>query len=178
MEEFQIKDNLIVTKNQITLIFKIDPIDLIILPVQEQKSFEMDMKRMLNIIGENSIQIIMRTRKATKNDLGKHFHSFNQTNNFSNLITENITKKLLTQYVAQLVDLLEKNIIPVKEYYLVLKQPLSKNNPEQMLKAVNNLERTASKIYNNFKRAGIDLEHVKEENNNLINLIQSYTRLK
>jgi len=177
MDDFIIKNNLIITSKQITVIFKIDPIDLIILPEQEQKSFEMDMKRMLNVIGENCIQIIMRTRKATKSDLGKHFQSFNANRNFSQIITKNITKKLLSQYVSHLEELLEKNIIPVKEYYLVLKQNLSKNNPEQMEIAIKNLERYASKICSNFKRAGIDLEQVKEENNNLITLVKSFTRL-
>ena len=176
MDNLIVKNNLILTSNQITVVFKIDPIDLIILPEQEQKTFEMDMKRMLNIIGENSIQIIMRTRKATKLDLGKHFSSFNQNQIFNQSKTETITKNLISQYVKHLEDLLENNIIPVKEYYLVLKQNLTQNTPEQMIISIKKLERYATKICSNFKRAGIELSQVKDENKQLTDLIKSFTR--
>ena len=177
MDEINIKDNLVLTKNQLTVVFKIDPIDLIILPEQEQKAFESDMKRMLNSIGENSIQIIMRTRKATKQDLGKHFSSFNTQYQFYSVDTENRAKKLLTSYIGHLVDLLEKNIIPVKEYYLILKQEYTSKSATEQFNSFNNLERFANKICSNFKRAGINLEQVKQTNNNLENLIQSFTRI-
>jgi hypothetical protein len=177
MEEIEIKDNLILTRNQLTVIFKIDPIDLIILPEQEQKAFETDMKRMLNSIGESSIQLIMRTRKATKHDLGKHFSSFNTQYHFYNKDTENRTKQLLSSYIGHLVDLLEKNIIPVKEYYLVLKKDFNSKSTTGKFDALNNLERSANKICSNFKRAGINLEQVKQSNKNLESLIQSFTRI-
>lgn len=177
MEEIVIKDNLIFTKNQMCVIFKIDPIDLIILPEQEQKSFEIDMKRMLNSIGENSIQIIMRTRKATKQDLGKHFSSFNNKNQFLNKNTEIKTKILLSGYIGHLIELLEKNIIPVKEYYLILKQSFDFKSSIGKFNSINSLERLANKMSSNFRRAGINLEQVKEDANYLENLIQSFTRL-
>ena len=177
MEEIKVKDNLIMTNNQLTVVFKIDPLDLIILPEQEQKAFETDMKKMLNSIGENSIQIIMRTRKATKQDLGKHFSSFNNQYKFYNIDTENRTKQLLSAYIGHLIELLEKNIIPVKEYYLILKQEYISKSTLGKFNALNNLERYANRICSNFKRTGINLEQVKQSNRNLENLIQSFTRL-
>lgn len=177
MEEILIKDNLIFTKNQMCVIYKIDPIDLIILPEQEQKTFEVDMKRMLNSISENSIQVIMRTRKATKQDLGKHFSSFNIQNQFFSKNTEIKTKQLLSGYIGHLIELLEKNIIPVKEYYLILKQSYNSKSSIEKFNSINNLVRLANKINSNFRRAGINLEQVKEEGRFLENLIQSFTRL-
>jgi hypothetical protein len=177
VEEIKIKDNLIFTNNQLSVVFKIDPLDLIILPEQEQKAFETDMKKMLNSIGENSIQIIMRTRKATKLDLGKHFSSFNTQYHFYNKDTENKTKQLLSAYIGHLIDLLEKNIIPVKEYYLILKQEYASKSVTDKFDALNNLERFTNRICSNLKRAGINLEQVKQTNRNLENLIQSFTRI-
>lgn len=171
-----VKHNLIMQGNFITAVYKLEPIDLIILPEQEQQIFINDMQHFLASIQESEIQIIMRTRKALPEDFRLHFNSI-RTQEQKDKQNEQVALSyhdLIDSYVAQLSDLLEHNIIPVKEYYLVFKQPLVGSGIEQTYKAVNELEQNISRIANNIARAGIGVNQIT--GNDLENLLISFTR--
>lgn len=166
MEQFRIRNNLILTKNFIAAVYLLEPIDLIILPENEQKSFEIDMRKMLNSIYEGHIQILMRTRKAIPKDLDRHFSSL--------MGSMNRRSDLVSEYIADLVELLDKHIIPVKEYYLVFSQFAKTSDVDDVIDKVKLLERNINRIASNFNRAGIVLSQIIDKQ--LITLARTYTR--
>ena len=164
---FTIRNNLIMTDKSMSAVFSLEPIDLIILPEQEQKIFELDMQRMLNSIQEGKIQIIMRTRKAVPSDLDRHFASFSGT------ISERA--RLILAYTDQLIELLDQHIIPVKEYFLVFVSSVNTKKTNKLPAQIELLERTVNRIAANFSHAGIVLNQVTGKN--LITLAKTFTRL-
>ncbi len=170
MINFTIQDNFLITKDQLIAVFEIEPIDLILLPEEEQHVFESDMHRLLNSLGDVHIQIVMRTRKATANDMDRHFRDLTTQNiKFSNLKTQSKTSELIQGYVSELSNLLENNIIPVKEYYIVFKQQVNTKNKTQLIEAIKKLERLVQRVSSNFKKAGIDIKHTTNYDNAIIN---------
>ncbi len=176
LTNLNVKHNLIFHENYIIAAYKLEPIDLIILPEPDQKIFINDMHHFLASIQENEIQIIMRTRKAIPEDFRNHFASIrNQHTDESQIIQQSLVyHKLIDSYVAQLSDLLKHNIIPVKEYYLIFKQHLRGNSIEQTYKAVSDLEQRISRIANNIARAGIGINQIVAKE--LEELLISFTR--
>lgn len=170
MEETIIKNNLIFSASTVAAVYRIEPIDLIILPEQEQLLFQNDMRQMLASLQEGKIQIIMKQRKSIPADLSKHFNSF--SGNYSE--SEELRINLIKNYIAQLSQLVENNIIPQKEYYLVFSEKVAVKDRASVVNGVANLEKDIARIAERFQRSGIDLAQLTDPE--LIQFISSYTR--
>ncbi len=185
---YWIQDNFIFTKNSIIIIFEIEPIDVVLLPEYEQESFFNELHRALNSIGMEHIQFLMRTRKAQPHDLKKHFRNIiTQDIKFKSSKTQEIRNTLAQKYMKELSSLLENNIIPVKEYYLVIDEKVNTQKTQKILSAVKNLERKTQRITGNLRRAGIKTYHLTNytqgdkdqvvKHKKLKNLLNSFVRL-
>jgi len=150
-----IKNNLIIYNKSIIAVYELDPVDLFILPESDQEIFIKDMRNTLNSIKDSEIQIIMRTRNALPEDLNTHFNTFNK---FEEDMT--INKTLIQKYSEDLTELISKNIIPIKEYFLLIKQNCEVSKSEQLTKGINSLERKVSRIFNNINATGIGLKQI------------------
>jgi hypothetical protein len=161
MTSFTVQDNFIVTKNALIAIYEIEPIDVILLPEQEQKAFEADLHRTLNSLGSDGIQLIMRTRKAVPEDLRRHFKNLStQSFTYQNKRMETAISDLVQNYISSLSNLLEENIIPIKEYYIVFKEKTNPQNPTAIKESIKELDRTIERVTGNLARASVRCEQV------------------
>lgn len=168
MPEYYLGNNLIFTKKQIAAVFALEPLDLIILPEEEQAIFEQDLRSTLHALQEGNLQIIMRTRKALPDDFRKHFDSLKKQ-------PQNQHSLMVKEYIAQLSEILGENIIPVKEYYLVFAIGSRTANQARVLQAINSLGNQIDRVGSSLKRAGINIKQV--EGAQLAKLMRSFTRL-
>jgi hypothetical protein len=161
---FTVQDNLIMTKDSIVAVFRVEPIDVVLLPEQAQKEFESKIYRTLNSLDSLNnwhIQLIMRTRKAEPADFRRHFRSLNtQQLHFSNKETKNVTTDLIQDYITSLSTLLEDNIIPVKEYYLIMRIQVNTSKPKQVQEAIKKLNEDISRVTGNLYGARIECNQV------------------
>ncbi len=176
MINYKILNNYVLFENKVIVVYQLEPLDLVILPEQEQQSFEADMVRMLNSIQEGSIQIIMQTRKAVPNDFENHFSNLRETQNRAdNASSGNIKNRLIIEYLGHLNDLLLNNIIPIKEYFLIFSHSTNTNMINDLNKNIILLNHQVERVSINFKRAGIKLSLL--EGNLLNRLFSNLTRV-
>ena len=175
MPEFYLSNNLIFAPDKIAAVYALEPVDLIIMPEQDQLAFEIDLRRTLHALQEGGIEIIMRTRKALPGDFDRHFASFHDTAGSGATGSQNLYAELLKGYTAQMAELLEKNIIPVKEYYLVFAHQAQTKNPQSVMHSLDMLERQIDRTAGTLKRTGIELKQV--EGPDLTKLMATFTRL-
>lgn len=172
-DNFQIKHNLIIKTKSIVAVYQLEPVDVIILPEVEQQTFMQDMQHFLASIQEGHVQILMRTRKAIPHDFAGHFASLQNSSVITNF-RRNDRQVLVSQYIEQLSELLDRNIIPVKEYYLVFEQDTRDTSPEALYNGVQSLERNISRIAGNIAKAGIGIKQVA--GNDLNKFMITFTR--
>lgn len=161
MIDFTVQDNFILTKGSIVAVFEIEPVDVILLPDQEQRAFEADLHRTLNGLGGDQVQLIMRTRKAEPEDFRKHFKDLStQGFKFKSKKMQTTMSDLVQDYISSLSQLLEDNIIPVKEYYVVFKADTNTQNKAKLSEAIKNLGRLIERFTGNLSRTGIKTKQV------------------
>ena len=166
----KIKNNLIIYNKSIIAVYELDPVDLFILPESDQEMFVKDMRNTLNAIKDSEIQIIMRTRSALPEDLKQHLNTFSKMNEDES----SINKTLIQQYSEDLNELISRNIIPIKEYFLLFKQNCETEKEDQLEKSLVTLERKIGRVFNNITATGINLKQIIGPN--LDKFLKSYTR--
>lgn len=160
--DYWIQDNFIFTKKSVVAIFEIEPIDVVLLPTSEQEAFFADLHRTLNSIGDTHIQLITRTRNAEPKDLDKHFRNLtSQEFSFKSKKLQETTSELMQGYIRELNGILENNIIPVKEYYVMFKEDVNTSSEHKTLEAIKRLDRFIQRFTENLRRAGIKTKQVR-----------------
>lgn len=160
--DYWIQDNFIFRKNSIVAVFEIEPIDVVLLPSDEQDAFFADLHRTLNSIGDTHVQFITRTRNAEPKDLDKHFRDITaQDFAFKNKKMQSTISELTQGYIKELSGILENNIIPIKEYYVVFKENVNTQNEGKTVESVKKLDRFVQRFTENLRRAGIKTKQVR-----------------
>jgi hypothetical protein len=191
MIDFVIKDNFILTSKEIIALFSVEPVDVILLPEEEQRVFQADIQGLLNSLRDDSIQLIMRTRKETPEDMNKHFRDLTSQNiKLSSQVAESKRGELIQGYVHEISNLLVNNIVPVKEYLIVFKEQTDTSKEVKLVEAIKKMERLISRVSGNFRKAGIEIKQVTNydtalkqgeqvviEHNTLEKIIKSFIRL-
>jgi hypothetical protein len=161
MIEFTLQDNFVVTNHSIIAVFSLEPIDVILLPESEQQAFEADIHRTLNNLGNEEIQLIMRTRNAEPKDMDRHFRDIaNQDTKYLSKAMQNKAIELRVSYVSEIKNLLVNNMIPIREYYIIFKELVDTKNNQRLVEAVKKLDRKVERVTGNFLRAGIKTSQV------------------
>jgi len=188
MTDFYIKDNFLISKNSIITIFKIEPIDIALLPQEGLQIFNEDLKNTLRSLGTENVQIIMRTRNAKVKDIDPHLQSLLTTDvAHLNEKVKNNRSNLLKGYLKSLVQLLESSSIPVKEYFLVFKKESNIKNQKKVIADVKQLDVFVTRVTGNLRKTGIKTFQITNYNtinfnqqqttNDLTKVIQSFLRI-
>jgi len=174
--EFRVVNDCIITSDKIIKAYVIEPIDYFLLAEDEKAHFYNQLQNFLNNLRENHIQIIVRNREATEKDYLKHLDSVDS--DISTLSTTETQKRReahLEGYKANLKELLQHNIIPIREYIMLIKIDCDTTSKEAINRKLKDLTDLSDRIQRNLKRATISSSHL--EGDNLTRFLTKYFSL-
>jgi len=173
MLDFKIQENLIFLNNRIVAIFLLEPIDIFLLSNDQLRLFENNIRKVFNILKENSLQILMRTRPSNINDFKNHFKSIK----VSVEKNKNIKDSLAKDYIKFFSKFITENNIPYKEYYIIFNIHITNQSfPQKKIEAIKQLNRFIQNISNNLNELNIEITHITNEDKKLEKLFKSFLR--
>ena len=120
--EFLLVNDSIILKDKLIFVYKIHPIDYLLLGEDEKATFTAQIEAFLNNLRENQVQLLVRNRQAEEEDYLKHFDSVDyQEVSFASKITAERREKHLNGYKENLKELLKNSVIPIRQYFILIK---------------------------------------------------------
>lgn len=110
MDEIQFCNDLVLDKDNISYVIRLDPINVFSLDKMQQVIFFKGLEALLRSIKEDSIKISIKIRRLNKSDVEGHFEN----------ISKGERKKEISEYIDELISFINLNHIPFKEYYLIV----------------------------------------------------------
>ncbi len=161
--DFDLVDNMLIFKDKIVAVFKLEPIDLMLLSEQDQNIFIKDIQAFLNSQRGIHTQIIMRNRGAEQNDYLAHFDNIaNQEVNLNSVELTKFRDDKLGQYIEDMHKLLDKNIIPIRDFYFLMEQKGDTSNSKSTIEIIESLEMFSNRLCNLLAQAKIESKQVKD----------------
>lgn len=159
--EFRVTSNTLVLSDRLIQVFRVEPIDYLLLDDDEKDSFVSQIQLFLNNLRENQIQLIVKNREAVEKDYLKHFDSVDcQVVDFKSKTTFDRREKHLNDYKENLKSLVENNIIPIRDYYLLIKIDCQTNSLQSINRKMKELDDLVDRICRNLRKANIQTRKV------------------
>ena len=162
--DFDLVDNLLISKDKILAVFKLEPIDLMLLSEQDQNIFIKNIQNFLNNQRGIHTQIIMRNRGAEQSDYLGHFNSI--INQEVKLKSEQMTElrdEKLAGYISDMKQLLSKNIVPIRDYYIIFEIKGNPDTTKRALEMTENLAQLSNRLCNLLAQAKIETKQVVDQ---------------
>lgn len=156
MFDFEIRDNLILTKTSVIVVFQIEPIDIFLLNKEDQISFFARIYNVFNLL-KGEIQINVLIRKSNIDDFKAHFRSLLRQNAVNPKRLQ-IVKDIISD-LSELISDPQENILN-RKFYFQIKEDVNTNNESQLVEAIKNLDIKTQRTTGSFIRAGIEVEQV------------------
>jgi hypothetical protein len=160
---YKIHDNIVYTNDQILKVFQIYPIDISILNENDKQTFKNQLGVFLHAIGDNnSIQLKVVNRHATKADYQGHFDELQKQARSSNASKQVI--KLQTEYIQNLTNKIIYEAVPFKDYFLIIPQKIAKKPAPSLLETYHKeLIRKANNLKEILSSSGVELVQLTGE---------------
>ena len=162
--EFVLVNDSIVMKDRLISVYKIEPIDYLLLDEDEKDTFTANIQAYLNNLRENQVQLLVRNRTATEEDYLKHFDSVDyQEVDFASKKTEERREKHLRGYKEQLKNLLQNGLIPIRQYFILIKVDCETTDKKMINKKMKELGDISDRITRNLSRADVESEKLGDK---------------
>jgi hypothetical protein len=162
--DFDLIDNVLIFKDRLVAIFKLEPIDIMLLSEQDRQIFTNDIQAFLNNQRGIHTQIITRNRGASQSDYLNHFQDItNQTVNINNLEMNELRDSKLAGYIQDMNKLLATNIVPIRDYYFLVEQKGDNSISKQSIENLQKLEQQSNRICILLNQAKIETKHLKDK---------------
>jgi len=172
MIDFEIQENLIIFKDSIVSIYKLEPIDVFLLSTDQYQLFETNIRRFLNSLKMEQIQLVMRSRRTEIEDLRKHFKNLKLQKSL-----KPIQEMLINDYILELSELINKSVIPFKEYLIIFRIKIRNKSMISRIEDIKKLESFIQNTTSHLNQMNINTKQLVNDNRELEKVIKSFLRI-
>jgi hypothetical protein len=172
---FDVVDNLLIFKERIVVVFKLEPVDIMLLSEQDRQIFIKSIQNFLNNQRGIHIQILMRNRGADQSDYMKHFNNItSQQVSLHSKEMGNLRENKLAGYVEDMQVLLSKNIVPIRDYFILFEIKGNTSTSRKTIELIRKLEELSERMGNLLDQSKIRTNQLRDEK--LEEFLQSFIR--
>ena len=168
MLDFEIKENLVITKNAVIAVFQIEPIDIFLMNTQDQETFFARLQSTFQLL-KGHIQINVVVKRMDLQDYTPYFQSLKKQN-----VQSEKKLSLVTRMISEFTELIEdKNeVFLSKKFYLHMKERCTTDKDKLLLHGIKQLDQHVEQLTSSLFQAGISSQQVLEPD--LISYIKKY----
>ncbi len=173
--DFDLVDNLLVFKEKVVTVFKLEPVDIMLLSEQDRQIFIKNIQTFLNNQRGIHTQILMRNRGAEQSDYIKHFdHITTQQVSLHSKEMADFREDKLAGYIKDMQALLSKNIVPIRDYFILFEIKGNTSTSRKTIKLISELQELTDRIASLLDHAKVRTSQLVEED--LEEFLQSFIR--
>lgn len=147
--DFQIQDNLIVRKNNLLKIYRIEPFDISLLNDQDREHFFLNLKQTIHTL-PSQVQIITRKESAKPEHYSKHIFSLYAQSNHAR-------EPLINGYVNDLTSLIKGHMFTNTAHYAVFSVSCNPRKTHEKLAAINKLHDMGMRFSGSLAASNIEV---------------------
>ena len=163
---FSIQDNLLIRKNSIVRIYRVDPFDIALLNNQDREHFFVKLKQMIHVL-PSQVQFIVQKEGATTEDYSQHFFSLYDQANAKR-------ETLIASYINELSEFIENHQLLLTRHYAVFSVSCNPNKTDEKVKAIKKLNDIGIRFASSLASCNIQTQVL--DNEELISFAQDTLR--
>lgn len=164
--DFTIQDNLILRKDSIVRMYRIEPFDIALLNDQDREHFFVKLKQMIHMLPAQ-VQFIVRKEPASAADYSKHFFSLYEQ-------SDQKREPLIASYIDDLTQLLQKHTFFSVRHYAVFSVSSDTAKIPSKMKGIQKLNDIGVSFTSALHACNIEAKPL--QNDELINFMQTTLR--